>query len=266
MGDGEGGAGVTIGDGDGVVECGVVGDGLDKKEVGAGEGAGLGGVCGALELAEVGQADESDEGYPIAGRRRGVFFRGELRWIFGWGVGGPRVRLDGEDGAEAKGTKGAGAKGAQGIEGGDDGAGVLEDEASGGRQGEHRAQCAVDGFDLDFAVAREGVWALEREGQVRGEREVVGVGEANDAARDGGRGFADEADGRPGSRDDEGDGKGAAILEDDLRGEMVSGVRGGVRDDGSEAELQRVRRCIFRRGGGAEDEVAEGELADLAQA
>ena len=43
---------------------------MEQEEVGAGEGAGLGGVGGALELREGGQADEGDQGQPVAGRGR----------------------------------------------------------------------------------------------------------------------------------------------------------------------------------------------------
>jgi len=166
-------AGETVGDGDGIGEGWVGGDGLDQEEVGAGKGAFLGGVWGALEVYERRQADERGEREPVAG---GLFRFGFDGWFAGgvvfvssvcrWWWGGVFLLVGvmavsgangcGEDGAHLQRTEGAGAEGAQGIERGDDGVGVLQEQAAGGSEGEDGAEGSVNGFDLDLAVAGEG--------------------------------------------------------------------------------------------------------------
>ena len=48
----------TVGNRDGVCERWIDGDGLNEKEIGAGEGAGLCGVRWALQLSDLGEPDE----------------------------------------------------------------------------------------------------------------------------------------------------------------------------------------------------------------
>src|ERR1700733_10600871 len=61
----------ALGDGRGCGEAGVGGDGVDEVEAGAGDGAGKGRVRGAVEIGEGGEADEGDQGKPVAGRAVG---------------------------------------------------------------------------------------------------------------------------------------------------------------------------------------------------
>jgi len=133
-----------------------------------------------LQEGEVGEADEGREGQPVAAGRlliggRGCGGRcGFGLWLVGVVVVG--VWLDGVDGTEMEWTEGAGAEGAQWVECGDDGVGVLKQQAAGGGERENGAKGAVEGFDLYLAVAGEGRSALEGEGEALGERKVVGVG------------------------------------------------------------------------------------------
>jgi len=66
LGQSECGAGVAVGDGDGVDEGRIDGDGVDEEEVGAGESAGLSGIGGAVKLGEDGQTDKGCKGEPVA--------------------------------------------------------------------------------------------------------------------------------------------------------------------------------------------------------
>ena len=175
------------------------------------------------------------------------------------------------DGAEAEGAEGAGAEGPQGIEGGDDGVGVLEDEAAGGREGEHGAEGPVEGLDLDLAVAREGIGALEGEGEQRREGKVIGVGEVDVGVGVGECRLAQQGDDRARRRATSG-GEDAAVAQSDVGGEVFADVGGRIRK-----RWPGGRSAGFRGGGVAgwvsseasrgrgEDEVAEGELFDLAE-
>ena len=80
----------------GAVNVRIGGDGVYEIEAGAGDGAGLGGVGRAVQVCEGWEADESDEGEPVAGGS----------------VGG--------DGAQAQGAEGGGAEGFEGIKGGEE--------------------------------------------------------------------------------------------------------------------------------------------------
>jgi len=77
----------ALGDGGGVGEGGVGGDGVDQVEAGARDGAGLSDVRRAVEVFEGGKADEGDEWEPVAG--------GSVRG----------------NGTQAKGAEGGGAEG-----------------------------------------------------------------------------------------------------------------------------------------------------------
>jgi hypothetical protein len=68
MRQGEAGAGIAVGNRDGIGEVRADRDRLEQEEVEAGDGAGLGDVGRALELREGWDTDEGDEGQPIAGR------------------------------------------------------------------------------------------------------------------------------------------------------------------------------------------------------
>ena len=83
------------------------------------------------------------------------------------------------DGAHAQGTEGAGAEGAQGIEGGDDGVGVLEEQAARGGEGQDGAERSVKGFDLDLTIAGEAVRTLEREREEGREGKIVLIGQVD---------------------------------------------------------------------------------------
>ena len=174
MRDGERGAGVAVGDVRGVVERGRGGYGFDEIETGAGEGAGGRGIRRALQRGELREAHEGAKRKPIAG---GIVFSSGVRGRLFVAVLPRR-----EDGADVEGAEGARAEGAKRIKGGDDGVGILKDEATRGREREDGAKSAVEGLDLDAAGARKRLRGFEREGQRCGEWKVVGAGE-----RDGGR-------------------------------------------------------------------------------
>jgi hypothetical protein len=173
----------------------------------------------------------------------------------------------GIDRAEVQRSEGAGAEGAQRVERRDEGVGVLQEQAAGGGEREDGAQSAVEGFDLYLTVAREDGGALEREGEARGERQVVGVGEGDVVARRGVLRLAEQRDDGPRRGDGDGQREHAAIVQSDLRGEAVVDVDGGCGGGGGEREAQRGGvRFAVARGLGREDEVAEGELVDLVEA
>ncbi len=100
-GESEGVADEAFGDCGGGGEVGVGGDGVDEVEAGAGDGAGLGGVSGAVELFEGGEADEGDERLPVAGGAVG------------------------HDGTQAERAEGGGAEGFERVEGGEKGVGFC---------------------------------------------------------------------------------------------------------------------------------------------
>src|SRR6185437_16690222 len=107
----------------------------------------------------------------------------------------------------------------------------LKDQAAGGRQRENGAKCAVEGLDFNAAVAREVLRGLEGEGERGRERKVVRAGERDNGGADGLGALAQQRDGRTGRRDNNGEGKGAAVVESDIRGEVVAdlcGWHGGV--------------------------------------
>jgi len=114
------------------------------------------------------------------------------------GVAVVGVWLDGVDSAEMEWAEGAGAEGTEGVERGDDGVGILEQQAAGGGEREDGAEGAVEGFDLYLAIAGEGCGALEGEGEALREREVVGVGQRDGLAGSGLNAFAQ--DGENGAR------------------------------------------------------------------
>ena len=66
-GEREGATDEALGDSDGDGEVGVGRDGVDQVETGAGDGAGLSDVRGAVQVLEGGEADERGEGEPVAG-------------------------------------------------------------------------------------------------------------------------------------------------------------------------------------------------------
>ncbi len=291
VGDREDGAGEAVGDGVGVGEGGVGADGLQEEEVGADEAAGGCEIGGALEVAEGGEADEGAEGEPIAlagwvvgcfgrcgedGKDTGLAGDGDLRaggggWLIVAALAfGGRGR---EDGAETEGAEGAGAEGAQGIEAGYDGFGVLEDEAAGGSEGEHRAKGAVRGFYLDATVAGEVVAGFEGEGEVCCEGKVVGAGECDGGAGEWVEAAADDGEGGARGEDGECEGKAATVVEDDLGAEFVAGVGGGIGGVERQGETKAgggvgggcVGGVGFRLGRGVEGEVAEGDFLNAAE-
>ncbi len=146
--EGEGVADEAFGDGGGVGEGGVGCDGVDEVEAGAGDGAGLGGVRGAVQVSEGGKADEGDQRQPVAGGAVGRY------------------------GPHAQGAKGGGAEGFERVEGGEEGVGVLQDEAA-GLDGEGGVEGLVGVGDLELAGAREGRDGFEREGELLVGGEVV---------------------------------------------------------------------------------------------
>ncbi len=89
--------------------------------------------------------------------------------------------------------------------------GVLEEQAAGGSEGEDGAEGSIDSFDLDLAVAGEGGWGFEREGEGLGERKVVGVWKGDVAAGSGLDVFAEQRDDGARGGDDDGNGEAAAV-------------------------------------------------------
>ena len=211
--EGEGVADEALGDRGGVGKVGVGGDGIDEVKVRAGDGAGLGGVGGAVQVFERGQADEGGEREPVAGGAVG------------------------HDGAQAKRTEGGGAEGFEGIEGGEKSVVVLQDEAAGG-DAERGVKALVGVGDFNGAGAREGLAGFEREGELLIDGEVILIGEVDGIWFGLVDALAEQSDGGARRGDGDGQGEGAAVFERDLRGEVFAGVELGRVEVRREGELK----------------------------
>ena len=239
MGNCDGGRYEAVGDGDGSCESGIGGDGFEKVELGAREGAKGGRIGWAGNAVEGWEADEGGEGDPVA-----------------WDAFGG-------DGAEAEWAEGGGAEGLEGVEGAEDGVGVLEDEGAGG-EGELGAEGLVGVGDLYFGVAREGCGGFEREGQLLADGEVFVASEA-----DGGIGgvthvAAEKGEVRPGEAYGDGEDDVAAVVERDGGAELFSGFEsgsgGGVGEAKAESGLGVGGWLVC---GGGRGRRGEGKVIDL---
>ena len=241
-GESEGVSDETLGDCGGGGEVGVGGDGVNEVETGAGDGAGLCGVSGAVEVFEGGESDEGDQREPVAGGAVG------------------------HDGAEAEGAEGGGSKGPEGVEGGEEGVVVLQNEAAGG-DAEGGVEALVSVGDLDGCVAGEGLGGFEREGELLVGGKVILVGEVDGVSFGLVDALAEQSD--AGARRGDGDrqGEGAAVFEGDLRGEVFAGMELGWVEVIRKGELEVFFGCgvgVCRRW--SEGEVVEDELLDLVEA
>ncbi len=117
---------------------------------------------------------------------------------------------------------------------------VLQQQAAGGREGEHGAECAVQRLDLDLAVARKGRGALEREADGLRERKVVRVGESNLGIQRGCGILTQQRDDWTRERHDNRDQQVAAVAQLDPRREVVVDVGGRCRGVGRQGNAQRV--------------------------
>ena len=178
----------------------------------------------------------------------------------------------GVDGAQVQGAEGAGAEGTQGVKRGDDGARVLQQQAARRGESQDGAERAVEGLDFDLAVAGERCGCFEGEGDARGERDVVGVGEGDRGVGLGLRGLAEERDDRAWRGHDDRARERAAVAQRDDGGEMVVELGGRRWSIVGQCELQGVGlpRGVDHAGDGggglgAEGEVAEGEAGDLVE-
>jgi hypothetical protein len=176
-----------------------------------------------------------------------------------------------EDGTDVERPESAGAEGAERIKSGDDCVGILKDQATGRRKSEDGAERAVDCLDFYAAGTREGLCGLEREGEGGRERKVIGAGERYGGRRGELRTLTEKRDGGTRRRDGDGDGEGTAVVESNIRGEMIAdlgrrhGSVGRQRQAKGVGGFRGLRWITGGRRQWTEGEIAEGEALDLVE-